>query len=196
MYNQEKKQVDKLNKVVNDEIVLLKTMEIALGGREALKNYIENIAEAKMKTSLIDAFKAGGMNAVTQIKDTELKEIVNSITKQEPNLVENMLVDPKGTSKKVVEILKNQKIKINLNELNLKEVLVAATYGSLKTSWDSNEKINVRRVKTEERNPRTHTGQKRKDDKIKLLNKQEKANNVFDKTKTFMETLTNNIFED
>lgn len=67
IYSEQKQQVDDTNKLVDIEANSLKTISLALGGREITKNILESISKKTVETSIKNAIASGVEDLSTQV---------------------------------------------------------------------------------------------------------------------------------
>ncbi|WP_321778179.1 hemagglutinin repeat-containing protein [Sulfurimonas sp.] len=166
VYAEQKNKVDKVNNIVDNTVNALQASELALGGREVVKNVIESITKKSLAFSIKNASWTASVDLTRQV----ITQVVEN-----PQLLEEYKNNPEETMKKIY------------NNIDLVQTAVSAGVGSTGTKTSTNMNNLKGKIKARE------TVKKQLDDvksnsksksKIKKLTKRldEKTDKVIDRT--------------
>lgn len=133
IYSEQKQQVDDTNKLVDIEANSLKTISLALGGREITKNILESISKKTVETSIKNAIASGVEDLSTQV-GLQIFDIIYN----EPAILNQINNNPADTLNEIYN-------KIDLEKINLNEIMIASTIGSFSdTKYDGIKELKER----------------------------------------------------
>ncbi len=166
IYVSQKQQVDDANKLVDNMILSLKASELALGGREVVKNIAEAITKKSMELSL----KNAGFTASSDLLNQTVTQLVNN-----EQIRQELLANPAEAIKKIVD------------NIDWTQTAVSVGIGSTGTKTSTNVNNVIDRVKA--RNTVQNQLDKATSPTLqnKLNNRVEKIDNqIIDKTKILL----------